>query len=338
MLKFADPIYLYLLLTIPSLIALRLFSNIRCHKRIKAFGDEEIVMTLVDRYSKRRPLLKFVLLLMAIAAIAVMLARPQSGVIESKDSTKGIEVVFMMDVSNSMLAQDVQPNRLERSKLLVSTLIDRMKNDKIALGVFAGEAYPQLPITNDYVSAKMFLDNISTGMVTLQGTSVASAIKLADKSFTDKKDIGKAIIIITDGEDHEQGAVDAAKKVAKEGKRVFVLGVGSQEGATIPMPGGSDLKDASGQTVVTKLNVDMCKEVAEAGHGMYLHVDNTNNAGEELKKQLDTLEQADTVGNYTEYDEQFRAFALIALFLIVLEMFIKDVKSPLVKRLNLLGK
>lgn len=338
MLKFADPTYFYLLLAIPVLIVVRVASDIRYRKRIKAFGDERIVMSLVGRYSRRRALVKFVIMLAAIAAVAVMLARPQSGVIESKDSSKGIEVVFMMDVSNSMLAQDVQPNRLDRSKLLVSTLIDRMKNDKIALGVFAGEAYPQLPITNDYVSAKMFLDNITTGMVTMQGTSVASAINLANTSFTDKKDIGKAIIIITDGEDHEPGAIEAAKQAAKEGKRVFVLGVGSEVGATIPIPGNGELKDAQGNTVVTKLNAKMCREVAEAGKGVYLHVDNTNQASEALQRQLDTLEKADTVGNFTEYDEQFRAFALIALLLIVVEMFIKDVKSPMLKRFNFIRK
>lgn len=338
MLKFADPIYLYLLLTIPVLIVIRVITSQMYHKRIRDFGNERTVMSLVENYSKRRPLVKFIMMFIAIAAIAMMLARPQTGIIESKDSSKGIEAVFVMDVSNSMLAQDVQPNRLDRSKLLVSTLIDRMKNDKIALGVFAGEAYPQLPITNDYVSAKMFLDNIATGMVTLQGTSVASAIRLANKSFTDKKDIGKAIIIITDGEDHEPGAIEAAKEAAKDGRKVFILGVGTEEGTTIPMPGNGELKDASGQTVVTKLNMKMCQEVAQAGKGAYFHVDNTNRAAEELKRQLDTLEQADTVGNFTEYDEQFRAFALIALLLIVSEMFIKEVKSPLVKRLNLLGK
>ena len=243
----------------------------------------------------------------------------------------------MLDVSNSMLAQDVSPNRLERAKLLVSTLIDRMQNDKIALGVFAGEAYPQLPITGDYGAAKLFLNSITPGMVTLQGTNLAAAINLADKSFTDKKRVGKAIIIITDGEDHQGGAEEAAAAAAKEGRKVYILGIGNPGGAQIPL-GNDYLKDNNGQVVVTKLNEQMCREVAKAGDGLYLHVDNSNAAQEQLQTALGQLQQASEHTDYTSYNEQFQAVALILLLLLFIESFVCETKNPWVQRWHLFNR
>lgn len=335
MFRFADPNYLYLLIAIPLLALVWYLSALALKKRRRRLADDDLLTRMVPNYSSKRQLFKFVLLTLAVACLAVMLARPQFGMTSATNDKKGIEAAFIIDVSNSMLAQDVQPNRLERSKLLVSTLIDRMKNDRVAIGVFAGEAYPQLPITNDYASAKLFLDNFMPGMVTLQGTSVASAINLGRVSFTDKEDIGKAIIVITDGEDHEEGAIEAAKKAAEEGLKVFVLGVGSTGGARIPLSDGSYLRDREGKEVNTALNEKMCIEVAEAGGGAYFHVDNSNEAQQLLQDELDKLQQADNSVSFSERDEQFQAMALLVLILIVIELFVLETKNPLLKRLRL---
>lgn len=337
MFRFADPEYLFLLLLIPFLIGIYLLTALQNKRRLRKFGDPRLLIALVPAYSRRKPLVKFVLLLSALITLIVLLARPQNGLTTTSENKKGIEVAVMLDVSNSMLAQDVSPNRLERAKLLVSTLIDRMQNDKIALGVFAGEAYPQLPITGDYGAAKLFLNSITPGMVTLQGTNLAAAINLADKSFTDKKRVGKAIIIITDGEDHQGGAEEAAAAAAKEGQKVYILGIGNPGGAQIPL-GNDYLKDNNGQVVVTKLNEQMCREVAKAGNGLYLHVDNSNAAQEQLQTALGQLQQASEHTDYTSYNEQFQAIALILLLLLFIESFVCETKNPWVQRWHLFNR
>ena len=338
MFRFANPEYLYLLFLVPLLAVVYAVVLRRARRKWLKFADKAFRSQLVPDFSSRRRLFKFILVEVALALIIVMLARPQKGLVESKDESAGIEAVFVLDVSNSMLAQDVQPDRLERAKLLVSTLIDRMKNDKVALAVFAGEAYPQLPITNDYVSAKMFLDNISPGMVTLQGTNLASAINLARISFTEQKKVGKAIVIITDGEDHEEGALKAAEEAAKEGKKVYVLGIGSTSGCKIPLESSGFLRDANGVEVTTRLNESLCKEVAQAGGGIYIHVDNSNAAQEQLQAQLNQLQKAEGTSSYSSYDEQFRAVAILAIVILLLELLVLECKNPLFKDIKLFGK
>lgn len=338
MFRFADPDYLYLLGIIPLFAFIYAYAHYRSKRRRKIFGDPHLLKRLMPDYSSKRPILKFILLETALALMIVMLARPQFGLVENKDAGKGIEAVFVMDVSNSMLAPDISPNRLERSKLIVSSLIDNMQNDKVALAVFAGEAYPQLPITNDYASAKMFLDQITPGMVTLQGTNIAAAIELGKRCFTNKKDIGKALIIITDGENHEENAIEAAQAAAKEGIKIFILGVGTSSGSKIPFPNGDILTDTNGQEVISKLNEQMCREVAAAGKGSYFHVTNTNTARQQLKEQLDSLQKADNNSSYSIYDEQFLAVALLVLILLIAELFISETKSRWMKRFKLFKK
>ena len=226
------------------------------------------------------------------------------------------------------------PSRLDRSKLLVTNMVDKMKNDKVALGVFAGEAYPQLPITSDYASAKMFIDALSTDMVTLQGTDIASAIELGCRSFTDKKDVGKAIILITDGENHEGGAEEAAKEANKKGINVYVLGVGTAEGGEIQTPNGP-LTDENGQIVHTALNEEMCRKIAQAGHGIYLHLDQSNSAQEELRTQLSQLKQASSTTSYTARNEQFQAIAIIVILLLIIEACLNETKNSFFQRIKL---
>lgn len=307
-------------------------------RRERRYGSPQLIGMLAPLRSRVRPAVKFGLLCTALALFAVMMARPQFGKSSGTETRKGIEAIFVVDVSQSMLAEDVKPNRMGRAKLLISTLIDRMTNDKIGLAVFAGQAVPQLPITDDYTCAKLFTDNITTGMVDLQGTNVAEAINLANKSFSQQKDIGKAIIIITDGENHEEGAIDAARQAAEDGRHVFVLGIGSSAGAEIPTPDGP-LTDAEGNIVRTTLDVDMCKRIAEAGGGSYIHVDGSNIAQDVLRDELSKLKQSESSVVYTDTSaEQYPAVALLVFLLLIVEFFVMERQNLFFSRFKLFTK
>lgn len=338
MFRFEDPKYLWLLLIVPCLLIVRLVVDYRKRSKLRKFGDIELIKRLSPDVSKYRPLFKFALVLSALALMIVMLARPQFGTKISQDNRHGIEAIIALDISNSMMAKDVVPTRLDKSKLLVENLVDNFTNDKIGLVVFAGEAFVQLPITTDYVSAKMFLQDINPSLIATQGTDIARAIRLAMSSFTQKNNTGKAVILITDGEDHEGGAKEAAEEARKKGINVFILGVGSTAGAPIPYENGY-LTDNTGKTVMTALNEDMCREVARAGNGTYLHVDNTNDAQEALNKEISKLQKGETENVvYSEYDEQFQAFAILILILLTMEACMLEAKNPLFKNIRLFRK
>ena len=336
MFRFEDPIYLYLLVLIPLLALLRFFMVHQQKKRLRRFGDPELVRQLMPDVSRFRPLVKFCLLLAALSLLIVTLARPQFGTKISHEKRTGIETIIAMDISNSMLAEDVTPSRLDRSKMMVENLVDHFTNDKIGLIVFAGDAFIQLPITSDYVSAKMFLSNIDPSMISVQGTDIAKAIDMASHSFTQQEGIGKAIIVITDGEDHEGGALEAAKNAKEKGLRVYVLGVGSPQGAPIPTGDGNYMKDQTGQTVMTGLNEEMCRQIAEAGGGAYIHVENNSSAQDQLDAELDKLAKKETESTiYSDYDEQFQAVAIIVLLLLILETCLLEAKNPVLKNISL---
>lgn len=336
MFRFEDPIYLWALLVIPVLLLIRLAGWRRRRSKLRKFGDPELVRQLMPNVSKFRPTVKFWLLLVAWALLVVMVARPQVGAEVQRDKRNGIEAIICLDISNSMLAQDVAPSRLDKSKLLVESLVDRFTNDKIGLIVFAGDAYVQLPITSDYVSAKMFLQNIDPSLIQTQGTDIAQAINLGLHSFTQADKIGRAIIVITDGEDHEGGAVEAAAEARKKGVNVFILGVGDTKGAPIPTGDDGYMKDRSGQTVMTALNEQMCREVAQAGSGKYIHVDNTGDAQTELNNDLARLQRGESEAViYNAYDEQFQAFGILVILLLVVEVCILEAKNPLLKNIKL---
>ena len=336
MFRFEDPIYLWALLVIPVLLLIRLAGWRRRRSKLRKFGDPELVRQLMPNVSKFRPTVKFWLLLVAWALLVVMVARPQVGAEVQRDKRNGIEAIICLDISNSMLAQDVAPSRLDKSKLLVESLVDRFTNDKIGLIVFAGDAYVQLPITSDYVSAKMFLQNIDPSLIQTQGTDIAQAINLGLHSFTQADKIGRAIIVITDGEDHEGGAVEAAAEARKKGVNVFILGVGDTKGAPIPTGDGGYMKDRSGQTVMTALNEQMCREMAQAGSGKYIHVDNTGDAQTELNNDLARLQRGESESViYNAYDEQFQAFGILVILLLVVEVCILEAKNPLLKNIKL---
>ncbi len=337
MFRFGEPLYLYLLLVLPFLVAFYLYSNYRRRKKLRQYGDPVLMAHLMPAVSQYRPDVKFWLMWSALAMIIFMLARPQFGSKMETVKRQGVETVVALDISNSMLAQDVTPSRLEKSKKLISRLVETFNNDKVAMIVFAGEAFAQLPITSDYISAKMFLESISPSLIATQGTDIRGAIDLAMKSFTPNEGVGRAIVLITDGENHEGGAVEAAKAAAEKGVRVFVLGVGSPDGSPIPVEGTNEFRrDKDGNVVVTRLNEEMCREIAQAGNGMYVRVDNTNNAEKALNAEINKLAKADVETQvFTEFDEQFQVLAWLALLLLAAELMILNRKNPLFKNVKL---
>ena len=340
MFRFEDPIYLWLLVLIPVLALIRFISYRNQKKRLRKFGEPALLKELMPDVSRFRPSVKFWILQGALALLVLMLARPQMGTKISQEKRVGIETIICMDISNSMLAEDIVPSRLDRSKMMIENLVDHFTNDKIGLIVFAGDAFVQLPITSDYVSAKMFLSSIDPSMIATQGTDIGRAIDMATHSFTPEEGIGRAIIVITDGENHEGGAVEAASAAKDAGMRVYVLGVGSSKGSPIPIPGTDDyMKDNTGNTVMSALNEQMCKELAQAGGGAYIHVENNSAAQDQLDNELDKLSKKETTATlYSEFDEQFQAFGLLALLLLVLEICVLDRRNPLLKNISLFGK
>ena len=340
MFRFEEPTYLYLLLLLPFLAAFYLYSNYRRRKAIRKFGDPVLMAQLMPDVSKYRPDVKFWLVFAAIGLFAVLLARPQFGSKLETVKRQGVEVMIALDISNSMLAQDVHPSRLEKAKRLVAQLVDKMENDKVGMIVFAGDAFTQLPITSDYISAKMFLESINPSLISKQGTAIGAAINLATRSFTPQEGVGRAVIVITDGENHEGGAVEAAKAAAEKGIQVSVLGVGMPDGAPIPVEGTNDFRrDRDGNVVVTRLNEQMCQEIAQAGDGIYVRVDNSNAAQKVIAQEINKMAKADVETQvYTEFNEQFQAVAWIILLLLLAEMLILERKNPLFRNIHLFKK
>lgn len=336
MLRFEDPIYFWLLLLIPLLFMLRLLAWRKKRKQVRRLGDPELLAKLAPDVSKYRPTVKFWLQTAALAVLVLMLARPQMGTKISHEKRKGIEAIICMDISNSMKAEDVVPSRLDKSKMLVENMVDHFTNDKVGLVVFAGDAFVQLPITSDYVSAKMFLQNIDPSLIATQGTDIARAIQVAMRSFTQQDKVGRAIIVITDGEDHEGGAEQAAEEARKKGINVFILGVGNPKGAPVPDGQGGYMKDSNGQVVMSTLNENMCQRIAKAGSGTYIHVDNTSDAQDELNDALTKLQKGETDSViYSEYDEQFQAFGIIVLLLLVADACLLEARNPMTKNWRL---
>ncbi len=337
MFRFANPDYLYLLGILLLLIVFYMYVSIQKKRAIKKLGAPSLIAQLMPDASPSRQRIKFWLLWSAIACVILAIAGPQFGSKMETVKRNGIEIMICLDVSNSMLAEDMVPNRLEKSKQMLSKLTDGFKDDKVGLIVFAGDAYTQLPITSDYISAKMFLSSINPSMVSTQGTAVGAAINLALRSFTPSESSEKAIILITDGENHEGDAVAAAKAAAEKGIHVNIVGMGLPKGAPIPIQGSNDfMKDKEGNVVVTQLNETMCQEIAAAGKGLYVRADNSNSALKSLQNELDTLNKTELDNKvYSEYNEQFYIFAWLALILLLADFFILGRKNQLLKKVKL---
>ncbi len=337
MFRFENPQYLYLLVAIPLLALLHYWTNYRKHRRLRLYGDPLLLKGLMRDVSLWRPEVKTWCMLLALACLLIAAARPQFGTKIDTTERRGIEAMIAIDVSNSMMANDVRPNRLDRAKMLFSNMIDHMRNDMVGVVAFAGDAFVQLPITNDYVSARMFLDQIDPSLIRVQGTDIGGAIDLCMKCFTQKKDVSRAIFLITDGEDHEGGAEEAVKAAVKKGIHIYVLGIGTTEGAHVPIPGTSQyFIDEQGEPVVSRLNEEMCRQLAQAGKGSYIYVSNSSSAQEELAKQVDKLEKASMEATiYSEYDEQYQGFLLIALILLLIDILLLERENHLLKSLHI---
>ncbi len=327
MINFAQSQYLLLLLLIPFFFILHALVIRLRKRRLRRFGDETLVKQLMPSYTVSKAWVRLVLFSLAFFFFVIGLSRPQIGAKLKEHETKGAEIMIVLDVSNSMLAEDYSPNRLDRAKLAISRLVDKLRDDRIGLIVFAGNSFVQLPITTDYVSAKMFLGSISTESVPVQGTAIGDAINTAMRSFSAQSEKSRAVIVITDGENHEDDPVTAAKQAAEMGARVFAIGVGSPEGKPIPM-NGELLKDKDGEIVVTRLDEKVLQDVAAAGNGVYVRAGNNefglNPIIEDIRKMDD--ERYNSIV-FEEYDEQFMYFLAIALFFFVVEMLVGDRRS-----------
>ena len=327
MINFASSQYLLLLLLIPVFFIIQAVVLKMRARRIRKFGDESLVRQLMPSYSKAKAWVRLTMFSLGFFFFIIGLSRPQIGAKLKEHETKGAEIMIVLDVSNSMLAEDYSPNRLERAKLAISRLVDKLREDRVGLIVFAGNSFVQLPITTDYVSAKMFLNSITTESVPVQGTAIGDAINTAMRSFSAQSEKSRAIVVITDGENHEDDPVAAARQAAELGARVFAIGVGSPEGKPIPMD-GELLKDKDGEIVVTRLDEKVLQEVAQAGNGVYVRAGNSefglNPIIDDIRK-MDDEKYSSIV--FEEFDEQFMYFLGIALFFFVIEMLIGDRKA-----------
>lgn len=325
---FAEPKYLFLILLIPVFFVIQAVVLKLRKRKIRKFGDEELVEQLMPSYSRAKVWLRMSLFSLAFLFFSLGMARPQMGAVLKEHTARGAEVMIVLDVSNSMLAEDYSPNRLERAKLAISRVVDKLRDDRIGLVVFAGNSFVQLPITTDYVSAKMFLNSISTGSVPIQGTAMGEAISTALRSFSAQSDKSRAIIVITDGENHDDDPVAAAEQAASMGVRVFTIGVGSPQGTMIPLEDGGYLEDRDGNPVVTRLDDKVLQDVAAAGKGLYIHAGNREFGLEPIINEIARMDDEEYNSIvFEEYDELYMYFLAVALFFLLIEMLVGDRRS-----------
>ena len=324
------PQYLWLLLLVPLFFVVQVIVNKLRLRRIRRFGDEALVNALMPSYAGAKVWVRLSLYSLAFCFFVLALSRPQRGVRLKEQQMAGAEVIIALDVSNSMLAQDYSPNRLERAKLAISQVSERLQGDRVGLIVFAGDSYVQIPLTSDYISARMFLNSISTSSVPVQGTAIGSAIDLALRSFSEESNRSRAIIVITDGENHEDDPVSSAKEAAEMGGTVFTIGVGSKEGTYIPLSDGGYITDEEGNNVLTRLDDSTLKEIAAAGNGLYVQ-STTREFGltpiiDEIQKMED---EVTTSVVYEEYEELYMYFLGVALLFLVIEMLVGERRSKI---------
>ncbi len=339
MFRFAQPEYLILLLLIPIVAAGYAFYLQRRRKALARFGKLETIRQLMPNASVARGWFKMILWMLAFFFFVLGLCRPQLGARVKEVKRKGAEIIIALDVSNSMMAQDFAPNRLENAKRAIARLVDQLGNDRIGLIVFAGDAYIQLPITSDYVSAKLFLHSINTGVVPKQGTAIGKAITTGIRSFSLQSEKSRALIIISDGENHEDNPVEAAQLAAKEGIKVYTIGIGSPQGSPIPLKDGGLMKDRLGNMVVTRLDESVLEEVAKAGSGIYVRATPTNLGLGDIVNDIRKLEKQELSSViYEDFNEQYHYFFIIAMLLLMFEVVLLERRSPWSSMFDFLNK
>lgn len=337
--RFANPDFLYLLLLLPLMLILFIINIIRRKKALRKLGRNDLIAALMPGASANRPVVKFMIQSLALLSAVIMLARPQFGSKIEEVRKQGVEVIIALDVSNSMLARDIPPDRLTRAKQAISRLVDNLTDDRIGLIVFAGDAYTQLPVTTDYVSAKMFLSVISPDLVPRQGTAIGSAINLGIRSFSQGEDKSKAMVIITDGENHEDDPVKPAEEAAAKGIVIHTIGIGSPEGVPIQISSGGRtdfLKDAEGNTVITRLDEDVIRKIAATTGGTYVRAGTANIGLDQIYSEIKKMKKDELESRmFTEYNDQFHIFAALTLILIVADFLVMDRKNRLLEGLKL---
>ena len=344
MFKFGHIEYLYALGIIPLLIIIFLMMVKWRKKALAAFGERAVISQLMNDVSDSKTRLKLILQMLAFAFLVIAAAAPQTGAKLEEVKREGVDLMIALDVSNSMLAEDLSPNRIERAKQAISKLVDNLKGDRIGIIVFAGEAYVQLPVTTDYGAAKLFLNTINTDIVPTQGTAIGTAIQLAVKSLESKTDQkSKVIVVITDGENHEDDAVKEAENAVKQGILVHTIGMGSPNGSPIPLYKNKRITghrtDKEGNTIVTKLNEPMLQQIASAGNGTYIRATNSQDGLKALMDDINKMEKQEFASKmYTDYEDQFQYFIGLALLLLTLDFFVSRRKSKWLNKINLFGE
>ncbi len=339
MFRFAKPEYLNLLFLIPLLIFLGILIYYYRKKKLSIFAEKETLKFILQEHSHFRQFFKFLIMILAFASIVIAIARPQFGSQLKEVKREGVELVIALDVSNSMLARDIKPNRLERAKRAVSRLVDRLHHDRIGLVVFAGDAYTQVPLTTDYAAYKMMLATVSTNTVAKQGTAIGTAITHALNSFNMDNDMGKAIIIITDGESHEDDPLEAAKKSGDMGVQVYTIGLGSSQGAPIPSVDRGRQgyqRDQQGEIVITQLDEKTLQQIASAGNGKYIRGTDVSMGLNMMFDEISKMEKGEIeVEMYADYEDKFQYFIVLALFFLLWEFFISERKSRWLQKLKI---
>jgi len=336
--RFQNPEMLYFWAIIPILVFLFWYAESKKKEALRKFGDWNVIIGLMPNLSKNRPIFKFAFIMLALFFLILALSQPQFGSKLREVKKQGVEIMIALDVSNSMLSEDISPNRLSASKRAISKLVDKLRNDKIGLIVFAGDAYVQVPITTDYRATKMFLKTINTNIVPKQGTNIASAIELAAKSFTAEEGKTRAIIIITDGEDHEQKAIEAAQIAKEQDIRVYTIGMGGTKPVPIPLEEGSNefKKDANGSIVMSKINEQILKQIALESDGVYVRANNSNSGLDLVFDEINALDKMELESNiFDDYEDRFQYLLAIVLFILVFDFFILERKNKLTKNINL---
>lgn len=340
MLEFEYAYVLYGLLIIPILVVVFIVVRINKRRKMERFGDYSLVMGLMPDYSVSRPVLKFIFYMIALGFFILGLSDPKIGSKIKEEKREGIELVIALDVSRSMMAEDLKPNRLENAKMAISRLIDKLKNDKIGLVVFAGDAYVQLPITTDYGAAKLFISTISPELVPVQGTAIGKAIDMAIHSFTPEAEKNRAIVVITDGENHEDDAVAAATTAGESGIIVHAIGMGKPDGVPIPVTGKFGKKDfhidRDGNVVISKLNEAELQRIAIAGKGSYLRASSSGTGLDKIFEEIEKMEKKEYESkSFEEYEDKFQIFIGIAFFFLLLEFILLERKNKWLKNINL---
>jgi Ca-activated chloride channel family protein len=338
MFRFANPHILYLLLIVPVAVALFIFAQVRRRRRLERFASSSLLAQLTPSASPARVRTKFILYTLAVVFLVLAAARPQVGSKLREEHQKGIEMMLVVDVSNSMLAEDFEPNRLDRTKFAIDRVVESMKQDRIGVVAFAGEAQVQLPITSDYRMARAFARKLSPAMVRTQGTDLGAAIKLASMSFSSQSEGSRVMILITDGENHESDALEAAQAAAEKGIAIYTIGIGTPEGAPI-MIGGDYLTDENGDMVVSKLDEKMLQEIASATGGAYVRATKQSIGLKEIVDRLKELDESDlATTRFEAFDEQYQYPLAVALLLLLVEWLILDRRNPLLARFNIFGQ